>query len=785
MAKDAKTISYNVEITEKGFVQVSSEVTKLNKAFSSVGESSKNMSLAIKTVVKDVRANTEAHGRTVNVMNAEISGLEQLRDSYGKSNKLYRQVQSRINAVIAEKKALTDVSSKEVKQEKTLLQQISALNDGRKRTVDVIQQEISLRRQMQSSTSTNRKEFLKEEIEIKKLERGLNSIAKSQSKVIRSSVKMGDTTKSLNKKLGNTKSATGSASGAVVELGRTISDSNYGFPAMANNVQQLATQMTFVVAEQGGVVKGFKAIGKAMTGAGGLLLLFTIGVALLERFSLESRKAKEETNKLNQAISEETSSLNILLSIAKDETLNKEVRLKAVKEINEEYPEYLSSLNLENIRTEKLNGLIEKQIKLEVARAKAKAIADEIAKENIKLLDLEASSAADNLSFTDQAVAVLQQSAIKSTGAVLEVIGKLDKANNAATQNMIERGKENQETAIQESKDRIDRLQGELIDIAKDTPSAIDALIGGDSENLKDTEDKLDSFIQRIREKAEEQKLGGDEQALLGLERDRALAEARALGAEEEGQEIQEIRRYYGDLAFELYNEQNDRFKEKREADAEERLNAELKGHRQRLKLEKQAIKAKEKVQMTAVKFANVIANLMAGIDEKSKTLKVLSFILEKGSAIASVLIQSNSSIAQQKSNTNAANAAVRLKYAGVPGGAVPMEAEIKANNLAMVKGIGQTKTSSALSIASILATSLKSSGGSTPSGGATSTTGGGETTTTQPPDFNIVGQSETNQLAQTIALSEEQPLRAYVVAEDVTTAQQLDNSIIQGASLG
>ena len=693
----------------------------------------------------------------------------------------------RIDIIIDDKgtvkvKQLTDAVKALEKQNKSakdtqvsLVQQIQKLQSASKRTADVIKKEIALTTKLNNSTKTTNKAYLEGVVGIQKLERELNDLTKAQKRVIVSG-------KTTAKNLGNIKSSTGSASGAVVELGRTISDSNYGFPAMANNVQQLATQMTFVVAEQGGVVKGFKSIGRAMTGAGGILLLFTIGVALMERFSLESRKAKEETNKLNQAISEETSSLNILLSIAKDETLNKEVRLKAVKEINEEYPEYLSSLNLENIRTEKLNGLIEKQIELEVARAKAKAIADEIAKENIKLLDIEASSAADNLSFTDKAVSVLQQSAIKSTGAVLKVIGKLDEANNAATQNMIERGKENQETAIQESKERIERLQGELKDILKDTPSAIDALIGSDSENLKDTEDKLDSFMQRIREKAEEQKLGGDEQALLGLERDRALAEARALGAEEEGQEIQEIQRYYGDLAFELYNEQNDRFKEKREADAEERLNAELKGHRQRLKLEKQAIKAKEKVQMTAVKFANVIANLMEGIDEKSKTLKVLSFILEKGSAIASVLIQSNSSIAQQTATTQAANAATLLRYKGNAAAAAP---EVKVNNTLLKKGVAQTKFSSALSIASILATSLKSNGGSTPSGGATSSTGGGEATTTQPPDFNIVGQSETNQLAQTIALSEEKPLRAYVVAEDVTTAQQLDNSIIQGASLG
>lgn len=45
------------------------------------------------------------------------------------------------------------------------------------------------------------------------------------------------------------------------------------------------------------------------------------------------------------------------------------------------------------------------------------------------------------------------------------------------------------------------------------------------------------------------------------------------------------------------------------------------------------------------------------------------------------------------------------------------------------------------------------------------------------PPAFNVVGASPVNQLAQT--LNNQQPQRAYVVAGDVTTAQQLDRNII------
>jgi len=52
------------------------------------------------------------------------------------------------------------------------------------------------------------------------------------------------------------------------------------------------------------------------------------------------------------------------------------------------------------------------------------------------------------------------------------------------------------------------------------------------------------------------------------------------------------------------------------------------------------------------------------------------------------------------------------------------------------------------------------------------------------PPSFNVVGASSTNQLAQTIGNQQQQPIKAYVVGNDVTTAQALDRNIIQSASI-
>tara|TARA_R110001606_G_scaffold29605_3_gene92139 strand:+ start:546 stop:2303 length:1758 start_codon:yes stop_codon:yes gene_type:complete len=64
--------------------------------------------------------------------------------------------------------------------------------------------------------------------------------------------------------------------------------------------------------------------------------------------------------------------------------------------------------------------------------------------------------------------------------------------------------------------------------------------------------------------------------------------------------------------------------------------------------------------------------------------------------------------------------------------------------------------------------------------------TGGGSSIPAlpSPPAFNIVGQTGTNQLADAIASQTQSPVKAYVVASDVTTGQSLDRNIIEGASL-
>jgi hypothetical protein len=56
--------------------------------------------------------------------------------------------------------------------------------------------------------------------------------------------------------------------------------------------------------------------------------------------------------------------------------------------------------------------------------------------------------------------------------------------------------------------------------------------------------------------------------------------------------------------------------------------------------------------------------------------------------------------------------------------------------------------------------------------------------TPSAPPAFNIVGQGETSQLADAIGSQASEPVRAYVVSNDVTTAQGLERNIVEGATI-
>lgn len=79
-----------------------------------------------------------------------------------------------------------------------------------------------------------------------------------------------------------------------------------------------------------------------------------------------------------------------------------------------------------------------------------------------------------------------------------------------------------------------------------------------------------------------------------------------------------------------------------------------------------------------------------------------------------------------------------------------------------------------------VRSTQIPTTGDSAPSGNIQA-----PTAASVQPQFNIVGQGGINQLAQSIGGQFQQPIRAYVVGQDVTTSQQLQRQRIRTATFG
>lgn len=109
--------------------------------------------------------------------------------------------------------------------------------------------------------------------------------------------------KNFNNQLSQTKSKAGLAGAAVVEIGRTISDANYGMTAMANNLQQVSTLFVTLAATSGGFKNGLFLIRDALfKGPLGIIVGFQILFAVIEKFSMNSKKADTVAKELKKTV---------------------------------------------------------------------------------------------------------------------------------------------------------------------------------------------------------------------------------------------------------------------------------------------------------------------------------------------------------------------------------------------------------------------------------------------------------------------------------------------------
>lgn len=174
----------------------------------------------------------------------------------------------------------------------------------------------------------------------------------------------------------------------------------------------------------------------------------------------------------------------------------------------------------------------------------------------------------------------------------------------------------------------------------------------------------------------------------------------------------------------------------------------------------KAAEEARRNINNIAIQSAQGLVGILAGLGEKNKKIQKAALIANGALSIAEII-----------NNTNTG-----------------------ASKEVATKGIFGLSTSAvlyakmAISIGSVIAATAKGlsslGGGSAPSRGGDSSGGGSNAPVSQPPAFNVVGASNTNQLADAIGGQAQQPIKAFVVSNDVTTAQSMDRNIVSGASI-
>jgi hypothetical protein len=176
-------------------------------------------------------------------------------------------------------------------------------------------------------------------------------------------------------------------------------------------------------------------------------------------------------------------------------------------------------------------------------------------------------------------------------------------------------------------------------------------------------------------------------------------------------------------------------------------------------------------LQDAKVNAAQAAFNILGQLAGQNKTLQRAAILGEAAIGIFRII-----------KNTQAANAAVIAKYALIPGGQILAAKEILANKINAGVGIATTTAAAARALGSIGAGG--SAGGGGGAGGSAAPSSMGGSAASAAPQFNVIGTGGANQLAQAMATNQA-PIKAFVVSNDVTTAQSLDRNIVKSATLG
>ena len=644
------------------------------------------------------------------------------------------------------------------------------------------------------------------------------------------------------KGLGSVNSAAGIAGATVMEFGRFVSDLPFGIVAVTNNLSQMGSLFGILVGQASQMNNGLTtsknviALLKAQfLGPAGVLFVFQAAVSALTLFAQSSNKAEKSVKGLSSTLKEQTTILRSQLDVFNDGTKSLQERadaLRIIESLDENLAKLLSDSNLseaeKNKLSEEYNRLIDLRIKSEQESEKL-AETQILNKARIAELDLEITRQTGLLNgFTEQQ--------ILNDENLFRV-----QANLTDNQNERNRLQEEYNTAAKEQQAltlELITLEDRFGDSMDDAAKKIDALRSATEELIKSriallaaeeggTEKEQVERLNRLRElRIQELKINQDaakqqaiedgifyenekkffeifanQRQLLELEHQKEL-----LGIREEFNKPVRVRSgglvtegVAGDLR--TFKETNDKVIKGLSDYYEKLKETESKGNSEVAELRAQnqlyAIRSAQELSNSIFDVANAQYDKELTL-EQNKTVELNNQLKER-------LRNESLSADERKSIQNQIaknDEALRKKQEAIEekrfklNKAASLANAVVNTYLAATAALKDPALSTFQRIASMVAIIgaglaqvaviakqrfVKSDAGGAPGISASSASA---PTSIQAPAFNVVGQSNVSQLADVVRGQLDRPVKTYVVAKDVTTAQELDRNRVSAASI-
>jgi hypothetical protein len=463
------------------------------------------------------------------------------------------------------------------------------------------------------------------------------------------------------------------------------------------------------------------------------------------------------------------SSFNSGLSTAKKYAETTEKQAEAARHAVENFDEYARTLKRvgyeEDTINKKRSATFAKAIKDTESQLKAQK---NLIKESKKGLETAQAFDSFGLNATGRLLYGDEEDVKANRVKFNELSGQLEKLKNDKYffEEQIKKDKEtakkdNDDAAKDRAKDAAEKRKEAREQAAAEAKAKQEVIDKADADAKRNALEKQQEFDNAIQDIAEQNYLNtlNDEQKEKLAVQDKYFTLETLAGENEDAlaeielakmNELNDINLKYQDLDY----KQKEEFRLKTEE-------ATKKANDKEIAEAKAVAEQKAAIQMQGLDTALQGVQLIKGLFEKQKGVQKAAVIAESAIGIAKMII------ANKLANIGALATPQAIASSGVT--AAPV---IAMNNISTGIGIA----------ANIAATAkaLRTLGGGSPPPVPPLEGGGGGGGSVMSPNFNVVGNSGINQLAQL----QQTPTKAYVVSGDMTTAQSLDRNRIENATL-